>query len=227
MRLPDNREFADTDEDAVCRLAARAAHDLDNLLAAVVGHVAMALDSMQEAPCATRELESVRRAAQRATGLATRLLESSRRETRRGRSPDPARLLVVEDDAGVRRLIVRALEQAGFQVDAAGGAARALELLVDPEQRIDLLITDIVMPGIGGIELARRVARIRPGVPVLFVSGCAEDLVAPRAGGGAPQDLLLKPFAREDLLANVERLLSDAAGPDALASGSEAGQPGA
>ena len=143
------------------------------------------------------------------------------------RGAPAARLLVVEDDSFVRSLVVRTLEKAGFDVSAAVDAEMALELLADPGWHVDLVMTDVVMPGLGGVELARRMSSLRPGVPVLFVSGYTEETIDPAGGSGAPTNLLLKPFTREDLLLRVNRLLSAAPASEEETGGMQAGMSGA
>jgi hypothetical protein len=112
-------------------------------------------------------------------------------------------VLVVEDEDALRKLIGRILHAAGYHVLTAPDGAVALELARSHPGPLDLLVTDMVMPGIAGEEVARRLTADRPDTPVLFVSGSAEP------GGAAPGEaLLMKPFSRADLLAAVRRRLA-------------------
>ena len=84
-------------------------------------------------------------------------------------------VLVAEDDVAVRRVAERILESAGYTVASAGGGTEALELLDDPTVGYDLLLADLVMPGMRGDDLARRAVAMRPGLNVLFVSGYSDS----------------------------------------------------
>jgi CheY-like chemotaxis protein len=119
------------------------------------------------------------------------------------RLPQPGggeRILIVEDDEQVRNLMAAALGDAGFAILTASDGRAALDL---PHQPIDLLITDVVMPRLGGIDLAGELRRQRPGLKVLFVSGYSESTVAAAPG----QALLAKPFTPIRLLREVRQLL--------------------
>ncbi|MHB8959691.1 MAG: ATP-binding protein [Candidatus Limnocylindrales bacterium] len=111
-------------------------------------------------------------------------------------------VLLVEDDPAVRTFAARALDQLGYRVLVAPAASDALDLLAAQVERVDLVLSDIVMPGMQGPELARRVRESRPEVRFLFMSGFADgeggqaDLV-----GGQP--ILPKPFAIHDLAVAV------------------------
>ena len=123
-----------------------------------------------------------------------------------GPSPgkDKATILVVEDDAAVRGLATRVLRTFGYRVLEADDGARAQEILEALEGNVDLLVTDMVMPRIGGPELAERLQRQRPGTPVLYISGYADGTLPPLP---APTSFLPKPFNVEDLLRLVQSML--------------------
>ena len=126
-------------------------------------------------------------------------------------APDPragavtGTVLVVEDEASVRRLTRRTLEAAGFHVLEAEDGGQGLRLAQDAE--LDLVVTDIVMPGMSGIELAERLAASHPGVPVLFVSGYADEAAESRGAGAAGRELLGKPFRPRQLVERARRLI--------------------
>ncbi len=120
-------------------------------------------------------------------------------------SPSRATVLVVEDEESVRRLVTATLRARGFTVQEAGNGQAALEYLRDSRQVIDLLLTDMVMPGMHGRELARHVRSACPEVRVLFMSGYAAELEAEMGPGAA---FLGKPFTSRDLLNAVRDLLS-------------------
>ncbi len=113
-------------------------------------------------------------------------------------------VLVVEDDPQVRSVTVRALEGAGYRVLVAGHAAEALALARTARSKLDLLVTDVVMPGPSGTVLAAELRRARPGLRVLLVSGYARDGLGAGADGA---HFLQKPFTPAVLQARVREIL--------------------
>jgi two-component system cell cycle sensor histidine kinase/response regulator CckA len=116
-------------------------------------------------------------------------------------------VLLVEDDAPVRHMTARALQELGYEVLQAEGSHQALELLEQPNREVDLLITDVVLPGMDGPELARRTTELRPSLPVLFISGYTDEDVVRRGLLEAGHPFLQKPFTPEALGAEVAELL--------------------
>ncbi|AWM39442.1 Blue-light-activated protein [Gemmata obscuriglobus] len=116
-------------------------------------------------------------------------------------------VLVVEDDDRVRRLARIALQRFGYTVLDAPSAEEALRVCERPEPPIDLLLTDVVMPGMGGRELAEVVARLRPGIKVLYVSGYADDAVVRHGVLRAEVAFLQKPFTPAALAEKVRSVL--------------------
>ena len=140
------------------------------------------------------------------------LLPESRALAEAGLEPAPGAglrgrgaVLVVEDEAAVRRALARALREGGYEVVEAGDGAEAIELAA--ERHFDALVTDVELPRLGGIDLARRLASERAPLPVLFVSGTAvEVLQSPR--GPVPRcQFLGKPFSDAALLDALHGLL--------------------
>jgi PAS domain S-box-containing protein len=119
------------------------------------------------------------------------------------------RVLLVEDEDAVRDLAKRILTEAGYWVTATSAGSDALALLEDPKREFDVLISDVVMPGMRGVELARRAAKLRPKLPVLMMSGYTTPLDEADRVAIAEAPLLEKPFSRRDLLGEVHRLLDD------------------
>jgi len=117
-----------------------------------------------------------------------------------------ATVLVVEDDRHIRKLLTAVLGDNGYEVLIAENGAVALELVENNGCAVDLLLTDVVMPGIGGPELAERLAAMNPGLKVLFMSGYSEEIVSSRLAteGGM---LLEKPFSLPALLQRVGEAL--------------------
>lgn len=120
--------------------------------------------------------------------------------------PNRARILLAEDDGAMRTYLERALHNAGFAVDSVDRGTAAIPLL---EANIyDLLLSDIVMPEMDGIELAQKCNEISPETKVMFITGFAA--VTLKASREQPQaKVLSKPFHLKDLVLEVERVLGD------------------
>ncbi len=114
-------------------------------------------------------------------------------------------VLVVEDDPAVLALAVRVLTGGGYDVTTA--TPEEALALAEGEQRVHLLVSDVVMPGIGGLELAARLRQRWPGLPVLFISGYAEPLVE-GTGSALTNPMLAKPFTPRQFLDAVRDVLS-------------------
>ena len=117
-----------------------------------------------------------------------------------------SRILLAEDDDSMRGFLVRALGKAGYDVIAFPNGAEAFERL--KEEPFTLLLTDIVMPKMDGIELARRAAEIDPELKIMFITGFAAVVL--NNDVAAPKDarILSKPFHLNDLVRDVELLLA-------------------
>lgn len=115
-------------------------------------------------------------------------------------------VLVVEDNDDVRRLTMRTLQQAGYRVLEASGGARALELVATSE-RVDMVVTDVVMPQMNGVTLAQEVRSRHAAMPVLFITGYTPEHVLQRQTLDERTALLTKPFKREAFLDQVRQLL--------------------
>ena len=120
---------------------------------------------------------------------------------------DAAVVLVVEDQASVLRVVERALMRSGFTVIAAESPEHGIQLLSDESRRIDLLLTDVVMPAMSGPELARVAQEHRPGLRVLFMSGYSGDSLDDQAGL-ENVGFVEKPFRPAELVAKVRELIS-------------------
>ena len=118
-------------------------------------------------------------------------------------------ILLVEDEPAVRTFVVRALETRGYQVHTAESADEALACL--GREPIDLLISDVVMPGVDGPTLVRRARETRPGLKVIFISGYAEDAFRKHLRGDETFVFLPKPFSLRQLSETVKRVI-DASG---------------
>lgn len=120
----------------------------------------------------------------------------------------PSTILLVEDDAAVRRATRRLLKLDGHEVLTASGGAEALEIFERAPDAVDVLLTDVVMPDMAGPELARRVREARPEIPVLFFSGYTGDVLELEDLAGERTEFVAKPVAREALQAALRRLAS-------------------
>jgi two-component system cell cycle response regulator CpdR len=116
------------------------------------------------------------------------------------------RILLAEDDEDMRRFLVKALAKAGYDVVSFSNGLEAYERL--REEPFTLLLTDIVMPEMDGIELARKASELDPDLKIMFITGFAA--VALNPDNHAPKDakILSKPFHLRDLIGQVERLLA-------------------
>jgi CheY-like chemotaxis protein len=136
-------------------------------------------------------------------------IETREEEERR---PDVARatgetILIVEDEERLRRMIERMFRQLGYRVASAGNASEALALDSDLLASVDLLVTDVVMPGASGPELAEQLRERWPSLPVLYLSGYNEDTSLGRQVEEGCSGFLGKPFNRDELGGAVRELL--------------------
>jgi CheY-like chemotaxis protein len=116
-------------------------------------------------------------------------------------------VLLVEDEGAVRELVRLSLERNGYNVLEAGNGAQALEISQKHRGPIHLMITDVVMPGMSGHELAHRLAPLHPKMNVLYVSGYTEDAITHHGVLDGGTALLQKPFRPSDLARKVCELL--------------------
>jgi DNA-binding response OmpR family regulator len=118
-------------------------------------------------------------------------------------------ILLVEDEEPIRLFARAALEEQGYRVLEAGHGWEALMRLSEFDGAISLVIADVMMPEMGGSELARRLAVERPGLPILFLSGYTDDEMTLR-GLGPPSAFVQKPFTPEVLARRVREALGKA-----------------
>jgi CheY-like chemotaxis protein len=118
------------------------------------------------------------------------------------------RLLVVEDEDAVRRLAALVLRRAGYLVLEAASAKEAEELIAEQAVAVDLLVTDVVMPGSSGTALYERVSARQPSLKVLFMSGYTDDAVVRQGRLEAGAAFLQKPFTADGLLRKIRDILN-------------------
>jgi PAS domain S-box-containing protein len=139
-------------------------------------------------------------------------VSQAKRDSVPGQTTAGETILVVEDEAGVRHMMARALEDAGYRVLQAAGAAEAIEVVARTPDKINLLLTDIVMPGKNGRELAERVEELSPGIPVLFTSGYTDGEIQRRGLLQPGAAFVQKPLTPRALALAVQKTL-EAASP--------------
>ena len=121
--------------------------------------------------------------------------------------PGTETILLVEDEANLRYLARQFLEKQGYRVIEAADGAVAMQIAVAHEGVIHLLLTDVIMPGMNGRELAQRISEIRPNVKVLYMSGYTENVIGRNGTLDAGVRLLQKPFTLRDLKSKVREVL--------------------
>jgi len=139
-----------------------------------------------------------------ARGAVAPLAPVEQPEAKRGNNET---ILAVEDSSGLRQVLVRQLSAAGYRVLQAENATMALDAL-ESDEAIDLLLTDIVMPGMNGHDLANRAVALRPRLKTLLTSGFS-DMANGGAAVATPTRILRKPYRREELLRLVQEALHD------------------
>ena len=119
---------------------------------------------------------------------------------------EPARLLVVDDEDGVRHFIVRVLSEAGYRVEAVASGAEALEA-VDRGEEFDLVVSDVRMPGLSGPQFVEQLRRKEADMKVLYVTGDSDQLFMERETLWVDEAFLDKPFTARGILESVSLLL--------------------
>ncbi len=207
------------------------AHELNNLLTVIQINTEFLLDSMGEDPESAEELEEIQRASRRASILARQLLASSRLERfdpnlaeaalrKRSASSSKSRsaaaekaprtaetILLVEDEAAVRSLTKKILAQKGYRVLEASDGAIALRIAAGHVGEIDLVLTDVAMPNLGGRGMVEELKELSPDMRVLFMSGYPKEEVFPDRETAKLIPYLQKPFTGETLLLEVRAAL--------------------
>jgi signal transduction histidine kinase len=125
-------------------------------------------------------------------------------------APEPGKgetILVVEDEASVREIVLEGLKREGYSILAAGGGTEAVALAETHQGTIDLLLTDLVMPGMNGLDLAHRLTQMRPGMKVLCMSGHSEEAIGRFSEMGDGATFLQKPVTPSLLARKVREIL--------------------
>jgi two-component system cell cycle sensor histidine kinase/response regulator CckA len=117
--------------------------------------------------------------------------------------------VLVEDEELIRRLLARVLEGAGYDVHTAASGEEAMTLVSKHAGELTLLLTDLVMPGMNGLELARAARELQPELPVLCMSGYSEETLRDRGSDAGEVGFIEKPFAPGELIDQVTALLRE------------------
>jgi CheY-like chemotaxis protein len=210
----------DEDPAGLAAVVASAAHDLNNSLLAIRGYAELMLSHLDDDHPLHRDAAEIKEAADGASAVANRLLALGRRhaaETEAQAAQEERThadslegretVLVVEDEEMVRTLARRMLEGSGYSVLIASTPGEALRACKQYQGEIDLIVTDVVMPQMTGGELAARLAELRPGTPILFMSGYADDAIGHRGVHNDGIAFLQKPFSGEALARKVREVL--------------------
>ena len=117
-------------------------------------------------------------------------------------------VFVVEDEDIVRRVTTRILRREGYKIIEASSGGQALDIISDQNQKIDLLLTDVIMPGISGKVLADELKKLIPSLRVLYMSGYSGNAIAHHGVLSPDVELIEKPFTAEQLLGKVQKALT-------------------
>src|SRR5580704_9479004 len=139
--------------------------------------------------------------------------------------PGTETILLVEDEANLRYLARQYLEKQGYHVIEAADGAVAMQIAVAHERVIHLLLTDVIMPGMNGRELAQRISEIRPNVKVLYMSGYTENVIGHNGTLDAGVRLLQKPFNLRDLKSKVREVLDATPTPPEVVMSMQSAEP--
>lgn len=141
------------------------------------------------------------------------LRETGEESVEAPRARRSASVLIVEDEETVRQMTQDMLEESGYATMVAATPEEALAISADKQRHIDLLLTDVIMPGMNGRELSRHIRLSRPGIKVLFMSGYASDIL-PEEGEAAGLHRIKKPFSMRTLLQSIEECLGQGGAKD-------------
>jgi CheY-like chemotaxis protein len=214
------------------KTASYVAHELNNLLTVIQINTEFLLESSGGSAASAQELAEIQRAARRASILARQLLASSRLEPfdasiaeaalRKKSRATPGRatagvsertarttetILLVEDEAAVRTLAKKILSQKGYRVFEAADGAIALRVAAAHVGEIDLVLTDVAMPNLGGRGMVEELRELSPEIRVLFMSGYPKEEIFPDKATGSRIPYLQKPFTGETLFAEIRSAL--------------------
>ncbi len=214
---------------AIETLAGGITHDLNNILGIIVGNAELALAELPSWSPVRENLSKVRLATLRATDLVRQILlltdreeqavERDRVEPGAGEAEEPGadlprgseRILFVDDEPMIMQLGQRMLERQGYDVEAYGNGAEALESFHQDPDCFDLVVTDMTMPGMRGDHLAVAISAIRPDIPVILTTGYSDQICEDKARSIGIRDFVLKPLTQHQLVTKVREVLDEQA----------------
>jgi CheY-like chemotaxis protein len=182
----------------------RLAHDLNNIAFVIAGYAQRLEESIDRSDPRREDVDQILAAVPRLTEVVERV-----RKLGTVSGPKTRRILLVEDEAGVRELLRHALIRRGYHVETGSTGDEGLALCESIEPP-DLLITDLILPGATGPAIAERLRQRAPGVKVLLMSGYAEHPLLD-AAHAAGEPCLVKPFELSTFSETVQQLLAEAA----------------
>ena len=209
--------------EAQTRVSLSAVHDFNNLMTAITGYAELLFMELSPEDPLRRRASQIRVAGERAVSLVQQFVEVLRKQSGRpvsepvpaavpagsaaAREPHGKTVLVVDDEENVRGSIRQVLERNGFRVLLAGDGEEAMRVFRSSAGPIDLLLTDAVMPGVSGAELAERLCGRLPGLKVIYMSRQAENpsRLGGQVDGGA--EILEKPFSPAQVATKVREIL--------------------
>lgn len=232
-RAPSDTDSRSNALEEANQIASFVAHELNNLLTVIQINTEFLLDSLGKNPESAQELEEIQRASRRASILARQLLASSRlerfdpnlaeaalrmksaaapsprsRSVAAERAPRTAEtILLVEDEEAVRSLVKKILSQKGYRVLEASDGAIALRVAAGHVGEIDLVLTDVAMPNLGGRGMVEELKELSPDMRVLFMSGYPKEEIFSDKETAKVTPYLQKPFTGETLLSEVRAAL--------------------
>lgn len=208
--------------EAVGRLAGSIAHDFNNLLTTIIGYSELILSRMPKTAPFQTEIKEILKVGERAADLTKQLLEfncqqldqspsavlnSSNKEPWNVVRSGSETILLVEDEAEVRQLSRYLLKRMGYTVFEADGITEAIQICTEYSNPIHLMLTDIVLPGMNGIELYYNLRETHPEMKVLFMSGYSKESIPPHDIPIEEAEFIQKPFNSEDLANRVRNVL--------------------
>jgi two-component system, cell cycle sensor histidine kinase and response regulator CckA len=119
------------------------------------------------------------------------------------------RVLLVEDEDGVRNFAVRALQRQGYEVLEAVTGAEALDVLAEAEGKVDVVVSDVIMPEMDGPTMYKEMLKLHPKLKIIFVSGYPRDAFEKSLDADTPFHFLAKPFSLPQLAAKVKEVLDE------------------
>jgi CheY-like chemotaxis protein len=207
--------------EAAGRLAGKIAHDFNNLLTTIIGYSELILSRMSREDPFRMEINEILKVGELAAGLTKQLLEFSRHQVVQPRksvlnsiekeAQNAVRsgfetILLVEDEPEVRRLSRYLLKRSGYTVLEAAGITEAIQICTEYSNPIHLLLTDIVLLGMNGIELYGNLREIHTEMKVIFMSGYPQEAIA-HYDMPEGTEFIQKPFNTDDLANRVRNVL--------------------